>query len=96
MAMKAQSLLPKRTQREPDVRPSARKRGYDARWDAFAKSFLRKHPLCVDCSREGRDEPATQVDHIVPLREAPKRKFDPTNLQGLCRPHHTIKTRAGR
>ena len=26
------------------------------------------------------------MDHIVPVREAPERVYDPENLQALCRP----------
>lgn len=44
-------------------RPTARKRGYDARWTAESKAFLRAHPFCARCG-----EPAAVVDHIKPHR----------------------------
>ncbi|MDJ1008660.1 MAG: HNH endonuclease signature motif containing protein [Paracoccaceae bacterium] len=34
-----------------------------------------------------------QVDHIEPVRDAPERAFDPSNLQTLCRSCHAAKTR---
>lgn len=37
---------------------------------------------------------AVEVDHITPLRVAPQRKYDLTNLQGLCKSHHSRKTAA--
>lgn len=36
--------------------------------------------------------PASEVDHIVPLRQAPERKYDLANLQPLCRSCHSTKT----
>ena len=96
MAIKGKSLLPRCTVRQPDIRPSARARGYDRVWEAFAKRWLKANPLCVDCQKEGRDEPATEVDHIIPLRQAPHRRLDKTNVQSLCHPHHGRKTKAGR
>lgn len=35
-----------------------------------------------------------EVDHIEPVRTAPKRAFDPANLQCLCSSCHSKKTRA--
>ncbi|MFQ8432501.1 HNH endonuclease signature motif containing protein [Amaricoccus sp. W119] len=34
-----------------------------------------------------------EVDHVEPVRNAPDRAFDPGNLQVLCGPCHTKKTR---
>lgn len=46
--------------RQQEDRPSAVERGYDARWHAFARRFLREHPTCAICGR-----PAKVVDHKV-------------------------------
>ncbi len=59
-----------------------------ARWRHTRKRVLFAQPLCAV---EGCGEIATDVDHIVPLPEG-----DPyalSNLQGLCRRHHSEKTR---
>ena len=69
-------------------RESAAKRGYDHRWRKARESFLRKHPLCVECSKIGIHTPATVVDHIIPHRGDSKLFWDKTNWQSLCRPHH--------
>lgn len=37
-----------------------------------------------------------QVDHIVPLVDAPQHKYDHDNVQTLCRVDHTRKTVAER
>ena len=39
---------------------------YTYQWRKASKEFLKKHPLCVHCEREGRLTPATEVDHIKP------------------------------
>ncbi|MFG1452780.1 HNH endonuclease signature motif containing protein [Xanthobacter sp. V2C-8] len=82
-----------RTKRERDQqvdqrRGSARKRGYDSRWDKARKSYLSSHPLCVMCEREGRVTAATVVDHIKPHRGDQVLFWDAGNWQPLCKPHH--------
>ena len=49
-------------------RLTAHQRGYDTRWARARAAYLVKHPLCVMCSKLGRVEPATVVDHIEPHR----------------------------
>jgi 5-methylcytosine-specific restriction enzyme A len=44
------------------------------------------------CKRAGCEEPATDVDHIVPLWCGGSNRDD--NLEGLCAPHHRQKTSA--
>lgn len=46
--------------RQQEDRPSPTERGYDGRWKAFARRFLREHPVCAICGR-----PAQVVDHRV-------------------------------
>jgi 5-methylcytosine-specific restriction protein A len=72
------------------LRPSASRRGYDAAWRRIRLDHLRRHPLCIDCQREGRTVAATDVDHRVPLRRGGTN--DPANLQSLCHRHHSSKT----
>jgi len=51
--------------------------------------WLADNPWCQwpECNR-----PADEVDHIVPIAEAPHRRYDVTNIQSLCREHHRQKT----
>lgn len=53
-------------------------------------AFLGANPLCVACTKEGRTEPATEVDHITPLANGGPDVW--ANLQGLCKEHHRVKT----
>jgi len=75
-----------------DDRPSAAKRGYNARWQRASKLYLKKYPLCVDCRVTGYTEPATVVDHIIPHRGDMKLFWQQSNWQGLCVPHHNAKS----
>ncbi len=62
------------------------------RWGRVRRRVLARSPLCVECERLGRMEFATEVDHIIPEREAPELAFDVSNLQGLCKSCHSRKT----
>jgi len=60
------------------------------RWKALRLEALRRDGwACVKCDAKGRLE----VDHIQPVREAPERAYDLTNLQCLCPACHARKTR---
>lgn len=57
---------------------------------------LNAHPWCAFhlAMRFNQVVPATVVDHIIPIAEAPERRLDPSNLQSLCKPcHDRIKQR---
>lgn len=59
-----------------------------AKWRNTRKAVLAAEPLCAV---EGCGEIAVDVDHIVPLPAG--EPFALSNLQGLCRYHHGVKTR---
>ncbi len=75
-------------------RPSPRRRGYDSKWQAFAKAiaatWIREGRPCGWCGRPLRPGQTLDVDHIVTLAQAPERRFDPTNLR-VC--HHWCHSR---
>ena len=79
------------------IRPNTRARGYDRDWERLRRWHLNQEPLCRYCKEAGRVTPGSVVDHIVPIREAPERRLDPSNLQTLCagkgtpQCHNTIK-----
>ncbi|MGB4107754.1 MAG: HNH endonuclease signature motif containing protein [Alphaproteobacteria bacterium] len=81
-----------RKQEHDQRRPSASKRGYGSKWRKARDGYLRKHPLCVHCEREGRVTAALEVDHIIPHRGDMKLFWNRQNWQGLCKTHHSIKT----
>ena len=75
---------------------------YNSRWDKARLSFLKSHPLCAMCHRQGRAVAAAVVDHIKPHRlkeainggkqdeiaKAQKLFWDKANWQPLCKQHH--------
>jgi len=73
-----------RKARFDEKRPTARKRGYDNRWDKARAAYLLKHPICVKCGA-----PATVVDHVVPHRGDNKLFWNSANWQPLCTPCHS-------
>ena len=52
-------------------RESAGKRGYNKKWQKARARYLKEHPLCVECLKNGRVVTATVVDHITPHRGNP-------------------------
>lgn len=80
----------------------SKQRIYNSRWDKARLSFLKSHPLCVMCHRQGRAVAAEVVDHIKPHRlkeainagsqeeiaKAQKLFWDKANWQPLCKQHH--------
>lgn len=74
------------------TRPSPSGRGYDGDWRRLRMWFLRRNPVCVRCRLLGLVTPATEVDHITPIRDGGER-LDQSNLQALCKRCHSRKTR---
>lgn len=60
-----------------------------AKWKHTRRRVLFEQPLCAV---EGCGEIAVDVDHIVPLPDGAP--YDLANLQGLCKMHHSQKTRS--
>lgn len=86
--------------RNREKRPSAVKRGYNNWWwnkqgTGAAQRYLRENPLCVECQKEGRITPATEVDHVQPHKGNERLMHDRFNWQGLCKRHHSQKTGRG-
>jgi len=62
----------------------------DKRWPALRLAAKRRDKWkCVKCKAVGRLE----VDHIKPVRSHLELSFELTNLQTLCVPCHSRKTR---
>lgn len=71
------------------ARGTAAERGYDSRWRRTREDFLDAHPLC---SEAGCLTIATDVDHIDGLGPHGPLGHSWSNLQGLCKSHHSQKT----
>ncbi len=60
---------------------------YEGAWPGLRA----QSPRCTWCGGAGNE-----VDHIVPIIDAPSRRLDPSNLQTLCKSCHSTKTGGGR
>jgi 5-methylcytosine-specific restriction protein A len=77
-------------------RQNSYRRGYNGAWTAIAKQCvaiaLREQMVCHQCHIRLREGDAIDIDHIVPIREDPSRRFDPTNMRPMhhrCHSQHT-------
>jgi 5-methylcytosine-specific restriction protein A len=74
------------------IRPTAARRGYDARWQKARLSFLADHPLCVECEKRGLTVAATVVDHITPHKGDQELFWSVENWRALCERCHNSAT----
>ena len=82
----------KDTQSYDKQRGNANERGYTARWRRYRLSFLKIHPLCVECLKVGKVVSATVVDHICDHKGNYELFWDVKNHQVLCARCHNSKT----
>jgi 5-methylcytosine-specific restriction enzyme A len=75
------------TRRYDRQRGTSAARGYDNTWVKFRAIYLAHNPLCIDCLADNIYEPATEVHHIVELKDGGAR-LDPDNCAALCKKHH--------
>ena len=54
--------------------------------------YMREHPGCAICEKEGVVMGSEELDHIIPLLKRPDLAGDEGNWQALCRPCHEEKT----
>lgn len=73
-------------------RASAARRGYGKAWQRESRRYLTDHPWCAECRRQGRQTPATEVDHITPHKGDRALFWDRENWQPLCHRCHSAKT----
>ena len=75
--------------RSPAAGRAARARVYaDPRWaHVRAAVIARARGRCERC---GAAAARLDVDHVVPIVEAPARAFDRRNLRALCQPCHRV------
>lgn len=68
--------------RDPAVR-----RHYGKEWRKVRGIYIKTHPFCEECYRNGVMTRAEHVHHIVPLSEGGNNNFD--NLESLCKSCHS-------
>ena len=61
---------------------------YNWQWRKLRGAFLQHHPLCQRCASKGIVQAAEHVHHVVPVKEAPERLLDWSNLMAVCRACH--------
>jgi 5-methylcytosine-specific restriction enzyme A len=94
---RASGRTPRQAQAEYDRSRGPDRQFYSSRqWREFRRLYLLEHPLCVDCQAEGRDEFAVEVHHVAKRKDRPDLAYDPDNVAGLCKGHHSKRTRAGK
>jgi len=79
---------------KPPTRDTAVKRGYGYAWQKARMGFLKNHPVCAECQKQGRVTAASVVDHITPHKGDQALFWDHNNWQPLCKPCHSRKTAA--
>jgi 5-methylcytosine-specific restriction protein A len=91
LVTKGYCLRHNRNRRLRESRESSSERTYDERWKKLRKIVLARDPICKICNKA----PSKEVDHIIP-RLPTQHAADVTEeeLQGLCKPCHSKKTRA--
>lgn len=73
------------------ARGTSGQRGYDWRWQAFRDDHIGDR--CEKCGISAADSPwPLELHHLDGLGPNGPRGRDPTNLQTLCKPDHTIQT----
>lgn len=60
-------------------------------WKQKREVMRSKYPLCAACLLEGKVTATAHIDHVIPHRRE-QDKFHVNLFQGLCAPHHTLKT----
>jgi hypothetical protein len=80
-------------------RGTSTERGYDVVWRRIRAMVLADEPLCRECLKKGLVEAAREVDHIIPIKQAPQLRLVHENLQGFASraiPRRRRVRRAGR
>jgi len=71
--------------------PASNKR-YGRAWKRIRDRYIKAHPLCEECEKQGLIVPAEEVHHILPVSKGGTNDFD--NLLSLCKRCHSAITRA--
>lgn len=66
--------------------PASNKR-YGRSWKRIRDRYIKAHPLCEECKRNGRIKAAEEVHHILPLSKGGGNET--SNLMALCKSCHS-------
>ena len=59
---------------------------YGREWKRIRERYVRKHPLCERCLKEGRVTPVEEVHHILPVNRGGGN--EDSNLMSVCKSCH--------
>ena len=68
-------------------RPADINKKYGRAWKRIRDRYVKEHPLCEMCLKDGRLTPVEEVHHINPLSQGGTHSND--NLMSLCQSCHT-------
>lgn len=74
---------------------TTKERGYDYAWQKFRLRRLAEQPTCQDCEERDIARPATEVHHLVKIKDDPSKRLDEENTRCLCGPCHDARTARG-
>ncbi len=66
--------------------PDSNKR-YGRSWKRIRDRYIKSHPLCEECKKQGLLTPAEEVHHILPLSKGGGNET--SNLMSLCKSCHS-------
>ena len=66
--------------------PNTYKR-YGTRWRRIRQLYIKEHPVCEVCEKQGKITPVQEVHHIIPLSRGGTHHED--NLMSLCKSCHS-------
>ena len=66
--------------------PASNKR-YGRAWKRIRDRYIKLHPLCEECEKQGKLTPAEEVHHILPLSKGGGN--EKSNLMALCKSCHS-------
>jgi 5-methylcytosine-specific restriction protein A len=75
-------------------RNSINSKVYNTTWRRLRRLKLNNNPLCERCLAKGKVIQAEEVDHVISVSQQPELLLVMDNLQSLCTPCHSKKTRA--
>ena len=66
--------------------PKSNKR-YGRSWKRIRDRYIKLHPLCEECEKQGKLTPAEEVHHVLPLSKGGGN--EKSNLMALCKSCHS-------
>ncbi len=71
----------------PAARDPKTNNRYGRSWKRIRDRYIKAHPLCEECQKQGKLTPAEEVHHILPLSKGGGN--EKSNLMALCKSCHS-------